>query len=175
MKILECNSVVQNVFSGIITNYLLSNEMVGVAPGVLNECSSIKVSSSSINVEKGLIFISGVRVFIDEPYTLTIPNFPATNMDYQLIVRITILESGDNSVAIMYRPKEELRIDNFLLTNSGIYEFELASFILGATGISTFTNTAKKIEIPMFKTITQEEYDALVVKSENTYYFIVEK
>ena len=175
MKLLESNGILQTAFSGIISNYLFAPEMVGYVPGVLNNCNIVKTSNSSITMGEGLIIINGVRILVDEPYVITIPNYPATNTVYHLYLRITITENGENSVVANYRIKQELRQDDFLLTNNGIYEIELASFIMGSSGIQSFIKELKAVELPIFKTLTEQEYNAISTKDENTYYFIVEK
>lgn len=145
MKLLESNGVSQSAFSGIATNYLNSEFQNGYLKYVLNECDIVKVSSNTITINTGFIFFQGLRIFFDEVYTITIPNFPASTLLYHLIVEVVVDSTGDNTIEVKHRPIEALRRDNILKDMSGTYQLELATFTLTNSGITEFTKTIQPI------------------------------
>lgn len=161
MKILENNKVLQTPFSGMALNYLNAEYQNGYIRDVYNECKIVMNSSNSITVSTGMIVVEGIRLLFDEAETFNITSFPDSSLLHHLVLKVTATTEGENKAEIINRINEPLRQDEVLKTGSGVYELELASYLLSPNGISNFAQTLLPIiltneELQSFKEMIDE-------------------
>ena len=161
MKILESNKVLQSVFSGMAINYLNTEYQNGYIRDIYNECKVVMNSSNSITVSTGMIVVEGIRLLFDEAETFNITSFPDSSLLHHLVLKVTATTEGENKAEIINRINEPLRQDEILKTGSGVYELELASYLLSPNGISNFAQTLLPIiltneELQSFKEMIDE-------------------
>lgn len=161
MKILESNKVLQSVFSGMAINYLNTEYQNGYIRDIYNECKVVMNSSNSITVSTGMIVVEGIRLLFDEAETFNITSFPDSSLLHHLVLKVTATTEGENTAEIINRINEPLRQDEILKTGSGVYELELASYLLSPNGISNFAQTLLPIiltneELQSFKEMIDE-------------------
>jgi hypothetical protein len=142
-KILESNGVEnKNTDGGAFNNFTAGGES-GVVSNVLDECI-ITASGNTLTVATGLLLISGIRVKLTTPATISLQGTPAMMTNYLLVAKVELLQDETIKFVIDARTNQTLIKDNLYKQDKGIYEIELARFTHNTNGsISNLVRTVK--------------------------------
>ena len=133
-KILESNGVENENVDGAALNNAMAGGKDGILKDILNDCLVHVLSGNSIAIETGVMMIQGFRIKITEPWIKTLSSSPATDVEYQIVAKITLSYTRDVSFEIICRQKGELIKENLFKTENGVYEAEIACFKHNSSG-----------------------------------------
>lgn len=140
-KVLESNGVENENVDGAALNNAMAGGKDGIIRNLLNDCSVYLPTSNSIAVGTGVMLIQGFRVKITDPWTKTFSSIPASETEYHLVAKITLLPTRDVSFELICRIKQELTKESLFKTESGTYEAEIATFKHAVSGEITDLKT----------------------------------
>ena len=139
-KILEKDGVNNENIDGGAFNNLSAGNQDGVLGGVLSECRMTSIGNA-ISIGTGVIIIHGIRVKIISVENIYISSIPLTSIRYQVIARITIIDSKPDFILFVQEPKN-LTQEEFYENNNGVYEIEIGRFTHNPDGsIGDLTRT----------------------------------
>lgn len=162
-KILEANGIeIENIDGGAFNNFS-AGDRSGIVSGVLNECKVVAFANS-LMIDTGLLLIKGVRIKIIEPKTFSLVGTPTISLKYSLIAKVSINSSKDVVFDMFTTTETSLIQDNLYKTESGTYEFKIATFVYNTDGnITNLKTTANIIKAGSDVTVD----DALSLTSTN--------
>lgn len=147
IKILTQNAIDVTNIDGARENHFSAGMRSGIVKGAFNEGNLFLSASNIIALDTCELRISGHRIIIESPETITFNNSPTNNTSYSLIAQINV--SNSNPVfSLLYQSPDIPLIKNNLFNNSngdGVYQVELGTFILKTDG--TITDLFRTIDI----------------------------
>lgn len=146
-KILESIGVEITHIDGAAFNNFSAGSESGVIYGIADECKVSLLSANSIQMSTGELLIRGFRIKIISPYIIE-KDANTTSLSYYLIAKL-VLDGNSVSFSIEARTDPYLQKDNLFKTNSGVYEIEIARFVVGSNGITDLSQTVKVISGPI--------------------------
>ena len=138
-KLLESNGVENENVDGAAFNNIAVGGESGVILGVLNGCS-VSFSGSLVTVNTGELIISGFRVKITSPYTVS-RGASASDTSHHIFARIYLKEDRSVTFSMGCREVSPLTQDSLFVNEKGTYEIEIASFKTNASGIYDLKKT----------------------------------
>ena len=129
--------VEQTFFDGAQLNHFITNNSVGRIFGL-----TLSYTSQQLLISKGLLVVRGYRVSFGNEVLMTFDSYPAQTETQNLILRITVTQDDSSAAittgAITYMDDIEKGV--------GTYDYLLATFIIGQTGIREITPQIRDIK-----------------------------
>lgn len=137
MRLLEKRQVEQTFYDGAQLNHFISNGSTGRIFGL-----TLSHTTQQLLISAGLLIVRGYRVTFANEILKTFDSYPTQNETQNLILRITVTQD-DSSVlittgAITYMDEIEKGV--------GSYDFLLATFIIGSSGVREITPQIRDIK-----------------------------
>lgn len=137
MRLLEKYHVEQTFFDGAQLNHFITNNNVGRIFGL-----TLSHTSQQLLISKGLLVVRGYRISFGNEVLMTFDAYPAQTETQNLILRITVTQDDSSATlttgAITYMDDIEKGV--------GTYDYLLATFIIGQTGIREITPQIRDIK-----------------------------
>lgn len=149
-KILTKNGIENTNIDGARANRLLSGGKSGVVSDAFNENTLLILSNNRITVNTCELIISGHRIVLTEPESVTVSNTPTSVQQLSLIAQLDVSASSVPSFSlILQKSSTPLTQDNLFTTaqGSGRYQMELAQVTHQVSGaLTNLVRTVKSLQ-----------------------------